>query len=101
MLKMINGLRYAEMLESGIKNVVKNKKALNDLNVFPVPDGDTGTNMTMTIMSAAKEVAAVSESGSMKEICKAISGGSDRYYRNGYRWNYCILLFNSVIKCSC
>ena len=57
MLKIINGLRYAEMLESGIKNVVKNKKALNDLNVFPVPDGDTGTNMVMTLRGGYNAIA--------------------------------------------
>ena len=49
MLKIIDGLRYVDVLENGIKNVTKNKKALNDLNVFPVPDGDTGTNMLMTL----------------------------------------------------
>ena len=52
------------------------KDIVNELNVFPVPDGDTGTNMTMTIMSAAKEVAALDEEPDMKALCKAISGGS-------------------------
>lgn len=53
-----------------------NKEMINELNVFPVPDGDTGTNMTMTIMSAAREVAALPEDPDMKALCKAISGGS-------------------------
>ena len=52
------------------------KDIVNELNVFPVPDGDTGTNMTMTIMSAAREVAALPENPDMKPLCKAISGGS-------------------------
>ena len=52
------------------------KDIVNELNVFPVPDGDTGTNMTMTIMSAAREVAALPEKPDMKPLCKAISGGS-------------------------
>ena len=49
MLTTVDGLLYVSFLENGIKNVVKNKKALNALNVFPVPDGDTGTNMVMTL----------------------------------------------------
>ncbi|MBR2336611.1 MAG: DAK2 domain-containing protein [Clostridia bacterium] len=49
MQKTIDGLTYVKFLENGINNVVKNKKELNDLNVFPVPDGDTGTNMSMTL----------------------------------------------------
>lgn len=52
------------------------KELVNELNVFPVPDGDTGTNMTMTIMSAAKEVRELPEDPEMKPLCKAISGGS-------------------------
>lgn len=54
------------------------KEIINDLNVFPVPDGDTGTNMTMTIMSAAREVAALEEDADMQQLCKAISSGSLR-----------------------
>ena len=49
MLKKIDGACYLRFLDSGIKNTVKNKKMLNDLNVFPVPDGDTGTNIVMTL----------------------------------------------------
>lgn len=51
------------------------KEWINELNVFPVPDGDTGTNMSMTIMSAAREVGALSNP-TMKELAKAISSGS-------------------------
>ena len=62
MLKMIDGLRYVYFLESGIKNMVKNKKALNDLNVFPVPDGDTGTNMVMTLRHGYEAISKHSDS---------------------------------------
>lgn len=61
---------------------------INDLNVFPVPDGDTGTNMTMTIMSAAREVAALEEDADMQQLCKAISSGSLR----GARGNSGVIL---------
>ena len=49
MIKTITGCTYLNMVENGVKNVQKNKQMLNDLNVFPVPDGDTGTNMAMTL----------------------------------------------------
>ncbi|MBR6228926.1 MAG: DAK2 domain-containing protein [Eubacterium sp.] len=61
---------------AGAKMLDANKDEVNELNVFPVPDGDTGTNMTMTIMSAASEVSALPEDPDMKTLCKAISGGS-------------------------
>ncbi len=61
---------------AGANALDAHKDIVNELNVFPVPDGDTGTNMTMTIMSAAKEVAALPEDADMKTLCKAISGGS-------------------------
>ncbi|MBR5248466.1 MAG: DAK2 domain-containing protein, partial [Lachnospiraceae bacterium] len=59
-----------------------------ELNVFPVPDGDTGTNMTMTIMAAAREVSALDEAITMESLCKAISGGSLR----GARGNSGVIL---------
>ena len=58
----------------GAKNLEAKKEWINELNVFPVPDGDTGTNMSMTIMSAVKEVSKSEED--MQSICKAISSGS-------------------------
>lgn len=64
------------------------KEIINDLNVFPVPDGDTGINMTMTIMSAAREVAALEEDADMQQLCKAISSGSLR----GARGNSGVIL---------
>lgn len=87
-INSIDAKLFARMFLAGAKNLESKKEWINELNVFPVPDGDTGTNMTMTIMSAAKEVAAVAENGSMKEICKAISGGSLR----GARGNSGVIL---------
>ena len=72
---------------SGAKTIEKNKEFINELNVFPVPDGDTGTNMTATIMAAAKEVVAASESD-MAAVCKAMSSGSLR----GARGNSGVIL---------
>lgn len=72
---------------AGAKNLEANKDYINELNVFPVPDGDTGTNMTMTVMSAAKAVSEVEEP-TMAAVCKAISGGSLR----GARGNSGVIL---------
>ena len=60
-MEKINGIIFKGMLESGCNNLNGNKKEVDALNVFPVPDGDTGTNMTMTIMSAVAEVSALTE----------------------------------------
>ena len=70
------GMLKAAVLASA-KRLESKKEWINELNVFPVPDGDTGTNMTMTIMAAAKEVAALEEP-TMEEISKALSSGSLR-----------------------
>lgn len=77
----------AKMFLAGAKNLEAKKEWINELNVFPVPDGDTGTNMSMTIMSAAKEVAAL-ENPDMKTLGKAISSGSLR----GARGNSGVIL---------
>ncbi|MCR5545545.1 MAG: DAK2 domain-containing protein, partial [Lachnospiraceae bacterium] len=77
----------SRMFLAGSKYLEANKDVINELNVFPVPDGDTGTNMTMTIMSAAKEVAAL-EDPDMTKLCKAISSGSLR----GARGNSGVIL---------
>ena len=68
------------MFLAGAKNLESKKEWINELNVFPVPDGDTGTNMTLTIMSAAKDVAAMNANNDldMKSLAKAISSGSLR-----------------------
>jgi DAK2 domain fusion protein YloV len=78
----------AKMFLSGAKSLEAKKEWINELNVFPVPDGDTGTNMTMTIMTAAREVAALSDQNDMDALCKAISGGSLR----GARGNSGVIL---------
>ena len=72
---------------AGAKNLEANKEWINELNVFPVPDGDTGTNMTLTIMSAAKEVAGL-EQEDIESISKAVSSGSLR----GARGNSGVIL---------
>ena len=74
-IKTIDAVAFQKMFLAGAKGLAAEKDYINELNVFPVPDGDTGTNMTMTIMSAAKEVAAL-ENPDMKTLAKAISSGS-------------------------
>jgi DAK2 domain fusion protein yloV len=73
-LTQLNSIELKKAFILGAKNLEAKKDWINELNVFPVPDGDTGTNMTMTIMSAVKEVSASSDD--MKSVCKAISSGS-------------------------
>ena len=74
-INTIDASQLSKMFLAGAKNLEAKKEWINELNVFPVPDGDTGTNMTMTIMSAAKEVSAL-EQVNMRALCKAISSGS-------------------------
>ena len=83
----IDAATLARMFLAGAKNLEANQEIINELNVFPVPDGDTGTNMTATIMSAAREVAAEPDAD-MEVICKAISSGSLR----GARGNSGVIL---------
>ncbi|MBE5832542.1 MAG: DAK2 domain-containing protein [Butyrivibrio sp.] len=97
---VIDATMLSKMFLTGAKNLEAHKEWINELNVFPVPDGDTGTNMTMTIMSAAKEVDSLGNSPSMEAICKAISSGSLR----GARGNSGVILsqllrgFTKVVK---
>ena len=70
--KTINAEMLSEMFLAGAANIEAKKEFINELNVFPVPDGDTGTNMTLTIMSAAKEVSQMADPA-MKELAKAIN----------------------------
>jgi len=86
-INSINAVVLAKMFLNGAKNLESKKEWINELNVFPVPDGDTGTNMTMTIMAAAKEVSAL-ENPDMPSIAKAISSGSLR----GARGNSGVIL---------
>ena len=85
-----------KMFLAGAKALEAKKEYINELNVFPVPDGDTGTNMTMTIMSAAKEVSLL-KNPTMDELGKAISSGSLR----GARGNSGVILsqiFRGFVK---
>lgn len=58
-INAIDGKMLQKMFLAGAQNIEAKKEYINELNVFPVPDGDTGTNMTLTIMAAAKEVGAI------------------------------------------
>ena len=86
-VKTINTELLQKMFLAGAANLEAEKEFINELNVFPVPDGDTGTNMTLTILSAAKEVKAL-ENPDMVAIAKAISSGSLR----GARGNSGVIL---------
>jgi len=77
----------AKMFLAGAQNIEAKKELINELNVFPVPDGDTGTNMSLTIMAAAKEVTAL-HNPDIRELAKAISSGSLR----GARGNSGVIL---------
>jgi len=85
--KTVDALLAQKMFLAGAKNLESKKEWINELNVFPVPDGDTGTNMTLTIMSAAKEVAAL-DKPDFKSLSKAIAMGSLR----GARGNSGVIL---------
>lgn len=86
-VKTIDTEMLQKMFLAGAANLEAKKEYINELNVFPVPDGDTGTNMTLTIMSAAKEVSAL-EKPDMASMAKAISSGSLR----GARGNSGVIL---------
>lgn len=86
-VKTIDAQMLQKMFLAGARGLEAKKEYINELNVFPVPDGDTGTNMTMTIMSAAREVSAL-ENPTMDQLAKAISSGSLR----GARGNSGVIL---------
>lgn len=86
-ISTIDAKLLQKMFLAGAKNLESKKEWINDLNVFPVPDGDTGTNMTLTIMAAAKEVSSI-EKPEMASLAKAISSGSLR----GARGNSGVIL---------
>ncbi len=77
----------AKMFLAGAKKLESKKDEINELNVFPVPDGDTGTNMTLTVMAAAKEVYSLQDPD-METVCKSISSGTLR----GARGNSGVIL---------
>ncbi|MBP3295031.1 MAG: DAK2 domain-containing protein, partial [Lachnospiraceae bacterium] len=95
----LDAKQLAKMFLAGAKNLEAQKEHINELNVFPVPDGDTGTNMTLTIMSAAKDVYSLNDPD-MATLCKSISSGSLR----GARGNSGVILsqlfrgFTKVVK---
>lgn len=95
----IDAEMLSKMFLAGAKNIEAKKEWINELNVFPVPDGDTGTNMSLTIMAAAREVSAL-KNPTMTDLAKAISSGSLR----GARGNSGVILsqlfrgFTKVIK---
>ena len=86
-MKTINAEQFRKLFLDGANNLSNNKEYINELNVFPVPDGDTGTNMTLTIMAAASDVKE-QQSPTIDSLAKAISGGSLR----GARGNSGVIL---------
>ena len=86
-MKQIDAALLQKMLIGGAKRLEANKEYINELNVFPVPDGDTGTNMTMTALAAAKEVGNAAEV-TVKEVTRGLSSGSLR----GARGNSGVIL---------
>lgn len=92
MQKSINGVTFRKMIMNGAKLLDTHKAHVNELNVFPVPDGDTGTNMSMTMLSASREVANC-PTNSMPELCDAVAKGALR----GARGNSGVIL-SQIIK---
>ncbi len=92
MQKSINGATFRKMILNGAKLLDANKAHVNELNVFPVPDGDTGTNMSMTMLSASREVASCS-TNNMPELCDAVAKGALR----GARGNSGVIL-SQILK---
>lgn len=86
-MNTIDAILFRDLFIAGVKALEAKKEYVNELNVFPVPDGDTGTNMTMTLKSAEKEVMALTDV-TMESVCKAISSGSLR----GARGNSGVIL---------
>ena len=86
--ELINAALMKEMIVTAASYLDQNKQTINDLNVFPVPDGDTGTNMLMTIMSSAREVSAIDDGSSVGSVLKAMSSGALR----GARGNSGVIL---------
>ena len=75
MPKTIGGTEFRKMIVSGAKVLENNRAKVDSLNVFPVPDGDTGTNMSLTIQSAVKELS-LCASNRLGELCDAVSKGA-------------------------
>ena len=92
MQKTINGATFRKMIMNGAKLLDAHKAHVNELNVFPVPDGDTGTNMSMTMLSASREIANCS-TNNMPELCDAVARGALR----GARGNSGVIL-SQILK---
>ena len=92
MQKSIGGAIFRKMILNGAKLLDTNKAHVNELNVFPVPDGDTGTNMSMTMLSASREVSNCS-TNNMPELCDAVAKGALR----GARGNSGVIL-SQILK---
>ena len=87
--RSIDAARLIDLFLAGAANLEAGKEWINELNVFPVPDGDTGTNMTLTVKSAVAEVGNLDDNArTMRDVCKAISSGSLR----GARGNSGVIL---------
>ena len=84
----INGKILRDAIISGANNICNNKEAVDELNVFPVPDGDTGTNMSMTIKNAIAELSMMNDNVSAEEVAKAAAGAMLR----GARGNSGVIL---------
>lgn len=74
-IKQIDGAMLRSMFETGAKNLELNKKTVDELNVFPVPDGDTGTNMAMTFSNSIRELDKL-EKNDLHAVAKTVSGGA-------------------------
>ena len=97
MQKTINSTEFRKMVASGARMLEINRAKVDALNVFPVPDGDTGTNMSLTLQSAVKEMNACS-SNRFQEICDAVSKGALR----GARGNSGVIssqIFRGICRC--
>ena len=98
-LQQIDAKMLSKMFLAGAKNLENKKEWINELNVFPVPDGDTGTNMTMTIMSAAREVSALGEDADMAALCKAISLSLIHIFTGSFDVSGAGPLFSEPVPC--
>ena len=100
-LKSINGAAFRKMILNGAKLLDNNKQHVDSLNVFPVPDGDTGTNMSLTLISAAKEVTAC-PNNNIDVLCDAVAKGALRGARgNSGVITSQILKGMTLVLCEC
>ena len=85
---MINGALLRDAIISGANNIINSKKAVDDLNIFPVPDGDTGTNMSMTIAAASAELEKIADDAEIGAVAKTAASAMLR----GARGNSGVIL---------